>query len=488
MSGPTLLTARHVVGFDAGGHVLIDDGEVVWEGDRIVHVGRGWAGPVARRIDCGAALVAPGFIDLDALADLDTTILGYDNLPAWRKGRVWPRDYFESGPFEMYTQDELAFQKRYAFAQLIRHGVTTALPIASLFYRAWGETREEYEAAAIAAGELGLRVYLGPAYRSGGQVVEADGRIAPEFDEARGLAGLDDAIAFAREIDGSHGGLVRAMLAPDRLETCTPALLRRTADAARELGCPVRQHCAQSRVEYDMVKRLRGATPVGFLAAHGMLSARALLPHGIFVDDHPDIAEPGRDRALIRDAGATIVHCPIVFARGGQMLDSFRRWRDDGVRIGLGTDTWPPDMIENMKLGVMLGRIAERDASAVRASDLFDAATLGGAAALGRDDLGRLAPGAKADLVVVDLATPHLGPLIDPIQSLLLSCSGRDVRHVVIDGRVVMRDGLIPGVDWDALAAAAQAQFDRLVALYPRRTFGHPPVEAIFPPSYPRHS
>jgi cytosine/adenosine deaminase-related metal-dependent hydrolase len=156
------------------------------------------------------------------------------------------------------------------------------------------------------------------------------------------------------------------------------------------------------------------------------------------------------------------------------------------VRIGLGTDTWPPDMIENMKLGVMLARIAERDASAVRATDLFDAATLGGAAALGRDDLGRLAPGAKADLVVIDLATPHLGPLIDPIQSLLLSCSGRDVRHVVIDGRVVMADGLIPGVDWDALAAQAQAQFDRLIALYPRRTFGHLPVATIFPPSYPQ--
>src|SRR6185436_6309743 len=112
--------------------------------------------------DAGRALVGPGFVDLDALADLDTTVLGFDAQPAWRKGRVWPRSYMDTGPVEMYSPDELAFQKRYAFAWLLRNGITTALPIASLFYRAWGETTEEFEAAAAIAGELGLRVYLGP--------------------------------------------------------------------------------------------------------------------------------------------------------------------------------------------------------------------------------------------------------------------------------------------------------------------------------------
>jgi len=485
VSGAVKLTARWVVGFDGGRHRLIDHGEIVWQGDRIVFVGRGWTGEAARQIDAGFALAGPGFVDLDALADLDTTILGYGAQPAWRKGRVWPRSYLERGPFEMYDAAELAFQKRYAFAHLLRNGVTTALPIASLFYRAWGETVEEFEEAASIAGELGLRVYLGPAYRTGNQLVEADGALALHFDEARGLAELERAVAFARRVDGRHGGRVRAMLAPDRLETCTEQLIRRTAAAAAELGCPFRQHSAQSRVEYDWVRRLHGRTPIEWLHALGALGPRALLPHGIFLNDHPDIADPGRDRALLRESGATIVHCPIVFARGGQMLDSLARMRDDGIRVALGTDTWPPDMIENMKLGALLCRLIARDPGACSAADLYDAATLGGAAALGRDDLGRLAPGAKADIAVIDLSGPHLGQVVDPVRALLLAASGRDVRHVVVDGRVVVEDGRIPGIDWDEFARRAQAQFEKLVALYPRRTWRHPQLAEIFPPSYP---
>ena len=143
-NGAVLMTARFVVGHRAGRHVLIENGEVVFDDGAIVFVGRGYGGPVARRIDYGLALIGPGFVDLDALADLDTTILSYDNQPAWQKGRVWPRDYIDSGPAEMYSRTQLRFQKRHAFAELIRNGITTALPIASLFYRAWGETVEEF--------------------------------------------------------------------------------------------------------------------------------------------------------------------------------------------------------------------------------------------------------------------------------------------------------------------------------------------------------
>ena len=186
-SGRILLTAHWVVGHANGRHTLIENGELVFEDGRIVFVGRNFPGDVARRTDYGNALIGPGFVDLDALSDLDTTILAFDNQPAWKKGRVWPRSYIEAGPYEMYSREELAFQKRYAFASLIRNGITTALPIASLFYRAWGETVEEFADAAAAAADLGLRTYLGPAYRTGNQLVEIDGRISTYYDEARGL-------------------------------------------------------------------------------------------------------------------------------------------------------------------------------------------------------------------------------------------------------------------------------------------------------------
>jgi cytosine/adenosine deaminase-related metal-dependent hydrolase len=480
-----LLTARFVVGHKDGHHILLDHGEVVFEGDTIIFVGHNFPGEVATRQDFGTALIAPGFIDLDALSDLDTTILGFDNQPAHEKGRVWPESYMRAGPYEMYSPDELAFQKRYAFAQLLRNGITTALPIASLFYREWGETTAEFDSAAQSAAELGLRVYLGPAYRSGNTVITDEGRIAFFFDEERGLANLDEALAFARRHDNSHHGLVRAMLAPDRIEGCTETLLRRSADAARDLDVPIRLHCCQSRLEYEAIVARTGMSPPEWLESIGFLSERALLPHGTWVSGSRFVERPGRDLDILADSGASIVHCPLVSARGGRALNSFASYRKRGIRIGMGTDTWPPDMLLNMHTGLILARVAEGNAGAVTAADMFDAATIAGADALGRPDLGRLTPGAKADITVFDFSHDRIGQMIDPIQTLLISGTGRDVRDVFVAGRHVVVSGDIPGFDIAVAHARAQSQFDGLIARYPERTWKHPPVGEIFRPSYP---
>jgi cytosine/adenosine deaminase-related metal-dependent hydrolase len=485
MTGRTLLTARWVVGHRDGRHCLYPGGEVVVEADRVVFAGHGYDGPAEKRIDYGNALIGPGFIDLDALSDLDTTVLGYDNQPAWKKGRIWPQSYMDRGPFEMYSDEELAFQKRYAFSRLIRGGITTALPIASLFYREWGETAGEFEAAADAAQDLGLRVYLGPAYRSGNSVVRNDGTIDFFFDEERGLKGLEEAVDFCRRLEGRANGLVRTMLAPDRIETCTAELLKRSAAAAEDLDMPIRLHCCQSRFEYDSVLKLRGMSPAEWLESIGFLSSRALLPHGTFVSGKNGIERPGRDLDILLEAGAAIVHCPLVSARHGTILRSFSAYRDKGLRIGLGTDTYPPDMFLNMQVGMMACRVAEGRTDACRSEDLYDAATVGGADALGRPDLGRLQPGAKADLIVVDFDDPFIGQKIDPIQTLMLNAHASMVTSVMIDGRFVMQDRVMPGVDDMEYRARAQRQFDGMVQKYPQRTFGHPPVEEIFPSSYP---
>ncbi|MDK1389226.1 amidohydrolase family protein [Sinorhizobium sp. 8-89] len=484
MHEPLLLTARWVVGHAGGRHCLYPNGEIVVTGDRIAFVGHGYQGVVARRIDYGNALIGPGFVDLDALSDLDTTVLGYDNQPAWKKGRIWPETYMESGPFEMYSEEELAFQKRYAFSRLIRSGITTALPIASLFYRQWGETVAEFTAAAEAARDLGLRVYLGPAYRSGNSFVRRDGTIDYHFDEERGFIGLADAIDFCRRFEGEAGGLIRTMLAPDRIETCTPELLKRSAVAAAELDVPIRLHCCQSRFEYDSVLKLRGMSPAEWLDSLGFLSPRAILPHGTHVNGCNGIDRPGRDLEILRDGGGTIVHCPLVSARHGTALQSFRAYRDMGIRIGLGTDTYPPDMFLNMQVGMMLCRVEEGGTEGCRSEDFYDAATIGGADALGRPDLGRLQAGAAADLIVVDFDDPFMGQTIDPIQTLMLNASARSVKSVMIGGRFVMEDSVIPGVDDRAYRQRAQMQFEGVIAKYPLRTFGHPPVEEIFSHSY----
>ncbi|MDB5551178.1 MAG: N-ethylammeline chlorohydrolase [Rhizobium sp.] len=476
-SGRTALSARWIVAHAHGCHHLLHNGEIVIEGSDVLYVGPGFPGEVARRIELDDVLVSPGFVDLDALSDLDTTLLTVDYGPGWATGRVWPRSYVERGPYEMYSPEELAFQKRFAFSQLLLNGITTALPIASLFYREWAETVAEFEAAADAAGDLGLRVWLGPAYRSGGMVCEAPDVLEPIFDEARGLRGLEDAIAFAGRIAGRHQGLVQAMLAPDRVETSTLTLLERTMAASAEMGLPVRLHMAQGKMERRTMEKLHGMTAPQWLSRHNLLNDRLIAPHAVE-------AEPG-DLELYAAHGVTIAHCPLVFARDGGILRSFRRCRDLGIRIGMGTDTAPPDMVLNMAVGLMTGRIAEGGVKGIATSEIFDAATISGADALGRSDLGRLQPGSKADIAIFDLSDPRFAPTVDPVQSLIFGATGRVTRAVFVDGRLSMCDGAVAGFDVEAGRHRAQAQFDGLIAKYPERSWRHPKLEDMFPPTYP---
>lgn len=474
--GRTCLTADWVLVHDDAGPVLLRHGQVVIDGDRVIFAGHDFAGETARRINLGAALISPGLIDLDALSDLDTTILGIDHFPPWKKGRVWPLSYVRSGPFEMYSPEELAFQKRFAFGQLLLNGITTAAPIASLFYREWAETVAEFDAAADAAGDLGLRVYLSPAYRSGGMVLHGPGDMRPYFDEERGHSGLADAVAYIRRQAGRHEGLVQGMLAPDRVETSTAGLLRETMRAAQDLDVKVRLHMAQGAMEVQTVRDLHGSTAPVWMAREGLLSDRLIAAHGTHATDE--------DLALYARHGVSVIHCPLVSGRGGSSLNSFSRLRDMGITIAMGTDTAPADMLMNLLVGLITCRMNDGGPDRIACRDLFDAATLGGARALGRADLGVIRPGAKADIAIFRLDDPVMAPTVDPITTLVVGGSGKVTDAVFVDGRLSMRAGQVAGIDMVQARSRAQQQYDRLVAQYPARTWDHPPVEEIFPPSY----
>jgi len=191
------------------------------------------------------------------------------------------------------------------------------------------------------------------------------------------------------------------------------------------------------------------------------------------------------DLALLRDSGTTVIHCPLVSARHGGALDSFDRYRRLGINIALGTDTFPPDMIRVMDYGSNIGKIVAGDQASSTAADFFRAATLGGARALGRDDLGRLVPGAKADMTIVDLGALHTGPIDDPIRTMLYNTTGASVRTVIVNGRTIMEDRHIPRVDAAAMRAEAQRYFATYRRAYTERDYLHRPVEELFPPSFP---
>lgn len=481
----TRIRGRWVIASDGASHHILENGEVVYDGNRIVFTGHDYDGPLEEDIDAGNAVVGPGFVDLDALFDLDSTVLGFDNHPGWRKARVWASTYVERGPRDVYTPGEEDFQHEYAMAQLLLNGITTALPIRSILYREWAETYDENARAAEAAARLGIRMYLGPSYRTGLPVVYPDGTFGMHWDVERGMRGLDDAIQFVRDFDGAHDGLIRGFLQPDRIEGCTTELLERSAQAASELDCPIRLHCCQSDIEVRMVHERWGTSSLALLRDIGFLSSRALLPHGIFlggIDPAPDAID--REQGWLADSGSTIVHCPVVSARGGNALDSFTTFRERGINVGLGTDTFPPCMLTNLHTGVMITRVRD-GVPTTRAADYYTAATIDGANAINRPDLGRLSPGALADITVFDLDGFHIGQVFDPIQAVVLSGTGRDFTTVIVNGRTVVRGGQIAGLDLPSMHRRAQRQFEKLIASYPERSHLHPSVEEIFTPSFP---
>jgi cytosine/adenosine deaminase-related metal-dependent hydrolase len=156
-----------------------------------------------------------------------------------------------------------------------------------------------------------------------------------------------------------------------------------------------------------------------------------------------------------------------------------------GVRIGLGTDTYPLDMIAEMRYASLISRLVDRNSAGARAANVFNAATIGGATALGRPDLGRLAAGAKADVVILNLRTTRYGPARDPINALVEYGSGADVETVIVDGEIVIENGRSTRIDDDELFAQAETGAGRAWDNWAARDWNGRSVEQIIPPAFP---
>ncbi len=481
----TKIQAHYVIGYADGDHVLYKDGECVYENDRVIYVGYDFPGEVDEIISANTSLLSPGFIDLNALGDIDHDIVHVEAPPELRKSLLWSSEYTLGGPHEVMTAEEEAFKSLYAYVQLIRNGTTTAMPITSVFYKRWAETYEELAAAAEHAGKLGLRIYLGPSYQCGMRMVMPDGSIQVHWDEEEGKAGLKRAVDFVKNFDGAYGGLVRGMLAPERIETQTPEVLQETRRWSDELACPLRLHAAQGAYEYGEIRRRHGKTPVRFLYDLGFLGPRVSIPHTVYVNGYSGVSEgEGDDLVLLHDTQTSVIHCPVIMTRHESAMESFGRYTRAGVRIALGTDTFPPDVLQNIRLGSYVARVVDKSTEDNTFADLYRAATLGGAQALGRDDLGRLAPGSKADMILINLGDFHFGNLDDPIRTLMISASGQDVQTVIIDGKVVMQDRVIPGIDLDELKRKGQAYYDKMRMGYVERDFKHHTLSELIPSSF----
>lgn len=431
------LTAKWVLDGTGDVHRLITEGEILFEGDTILHVGPRSEQRADRTTDCGRALIAPGFVDLNALADVDTTILGVGS-PRNPQDTAWSRVYAEGGRRDLLTPAERETSVRIVFSQLLSSGITTALPVTSLLFREWAESAEEFRAIARIGQEMGLRLCLGPSFRSAVNVVEEDGSFGQYRREDLGEAGLEDAIAFIRACK-TMGPLVTGLLVPSTIDTCSDDLIRATAEAARDLGVPFRLHCCQSLREAEIIWERSGRSSIAHLAELGVLVPNALLPHAVDLGGPEARADlVAADIDLLAETGATVVHCPLVIGRGGRRLESFGDFRERGISIGFGTDTAPPNMLMNLQMGLAMGRVGGKEETEPAA--LYHAATIGGADAIGRPDLGRLAPGKRADIVVWNMADPSVQPIFDPLEALFLMPPGCRARHVWVGGAQSVAD------------------------------------------------
>src|SRR5262249_16172125 len=188
--------------------------------------------------------------------------------------------------------------------------------------------------------------------------------------------------------------------------------------------------------------------------------------HGNFISDNPNLNySMHRDLELMGSAGASVSHCPISIVRRGRTLDHWQRYPDAGVNLCLGSDIYPRDIILKMRTASYFGKTMGQTYFAATSGDGFGAGTVGGAISLGRDDIGRLTPGALADIITIDQSgrnTLRYGPVRDPVKSVVECGVGDDVDTVIVDGKIVMEGGIIPGVDFAALRAQAQAAAEQI--------------------------
>ena len=251
------------------------------------------------------------------------------------------------------------------------------------------------------------------------------------------------------------------MLFPYMFDACSSELLKETRARADEMDVPVHMHAAQYPPEYYESLRRYGKTPIHHLHDIDFLAPKTILTHLLFTSLNPMSQTPGmevrsmRDIKMLADKGVTLGHTPLVWQRIGIGLYSYAKFRDAGVNIGIGTDAWPMDMIMEMRSAVSTAKLMEGSRTAVTAADVFNAATLGGAKALGRDDIGRLAVGSKADINLINLMGYHTALVDDPVKSMVYFGNQNDVDTVIVDGKAVVENGKVPGIDLAKLADEA---------------------------------
>ncbi len=303
------------------------------------------------------------------------------------------------------------------------------------------------EAAAEAARSVGLRMLLARGWVDLGEAAEAPEAILGEMSRLHE--------SWHEAADGRIT-IGFGPLAPWR---CSDATMRWTIAQAREWGVPTHMHVAEARDEIEMLRQRTGMRHVEWLASLGALGPDLQLVHRVWVDD--------AELELIAVSHAVVVHCPVSNMYLASGVAPVREMLERGIPVALGSDGPAShnsqDLLETLKVAVLLAKVASGDAAALSSTQALRMVTAYGARLFGREDLGQIAPGAKADITLVNLNNVRSMPVHHAQSALVYNASGPDVHTVIVDGRVLLDAGRLTTLDEAALLAECRRRASRLL-------------------------
>lgn len=306
------------------------------------------------------------------------------------------------------------------YAEMILGGTTTAVDM--YFFP------EMLVEVALAAG---MRLVAGPVFVGG---AGADG------------IPLDERVERARQFIRTYRDepLITPCVSPHSLFDVEPAQLQEAFQLAQEEDVLYNIHAAETQSDVQMIRERFGRPPIEHMEALGLLSARTLMAHCVHVS--------GREIELIANRGAVVAHCPLSNCKLADGIAPVPAMVNAGVKLGLGTDGPGSSNDLNLwsviRLAAVLHKGATLDPTVLPAKEVMRMATIDAARALGLgDEIGSLEKGKKADVILIDLDRPHLVPLFNPYSHMVYAVGREDVSSAIIDGRVVLRDRQLTGID-----------------------------------------
>jgi cytosine/adenosine deaminase-related metal-dependent hydrolase len=444
----------------AGRHVPVRDVSLVIENKRIAAITTSPPAD-AQTIELKGGISLPGFINLHNHTINAPLFRGIvDDLPrsAIGESKVYSMLMPIGGLAVSYLEpDELESLVALGLLEIIKSGTTTLLD----------QFRPVQACILELAKRWGLRLYGAP-YLFSPPAAVSDATVARaaqgSFEGDSGIATFNQ--LFSQYDQGAQGG-TRVILGPHAADSCAPELLKSVNQIALERELLVTIHLAQSQGEVDRVKAERGMGTIDYMDSVGLLREGVIFAHGVHLTDD--------ELQRVAQSGASLAHCPTVFLRGGKS-PHYAHFSRQGLKVGIGTDAERMDIFAQMRASGFASKQSTGASQGATAAELLHAATVHGANALRRPDLGRLEVGAAADLIIIDANKAHLQPINDPIRTLVWYTSGSDIDTVMIDGQVIVRKGKALGLDESLIirqgAAAAQKVWDEA------RRRGHFPIEA----------